>query len=109
MSIDEVACRLDRIQKNSKHAHALVQALKDSILTNVGSCLTSSVGIAANRLLAKLASNMQKPNGLTLLPNETLPGTILHLSFRELSGIGHQIQERLHQVGIRSMKDLWEA
>ena len=53
--------------------HKLALSIKREIQSQVGECLTSSIGISANKLLAKLASNMQKPNGLTILPVETLP------------------------------------
>lgn len=109
MSIDEVACRLDRAQQNPSQAQALGQKLKRSIVEQVGCCLTSSVGIAANKLLAKLASNMQKPDGLTLLLPQAMPQAILHLSPQALSGIGANMMARLAQAGILSMQDLWQA
>jgi hypothetical protein len=58
MSIDEVACRLDKVQQQPTVAHKLGQEIKYEIQTQVGECLTSSIGISANKLLAKLASNM---------------------------------------------------
>jgi DNA polymerase-4 len=88
MSIDEVACRLDRVQQEAAAARALALRIKREIHTSVGECLTSSIGISVNRLLAKLASNMQKPDGLTILPIETLPDAILHLKLRDIPGIG---------------------
>ena len=68
VSIDEVACRLDKLQQQPTMARKLAQEIKREIETQVGACLTSSIGISANKLLAKLASNMQKPNGLVILP-----------------------------------------
>ncbi|MEQ1653797.1 MAG: type VI secretion protein ImpB, partial [Hyphomicrobium sp.] len=87
MSIDEVACRLDRVQQDPDQARQLAGRIKAAIRERVGSCLTSSVGIAGNRLLAKLASDMQKPDGLTLLVPPEMPGPILHLPLEALSGI----------------------
>ena len=86
MSIDEVACRLDRVQQEPAVAQSLAQNIKREIQSQVGECLTSSVGISANKLLAKLASNMQKPDGLVILPIEKLPGAILHLELAGYSG-----------------------
>src|SRR5207249_9505167 len=80
MSIDEVACRLDRVQQDRAVAQKLAHNIKREIQPQVGECLTSSIGISANKLLAKLASNMQKPDGLVLLPAETLPSAILRLN-----------------------------
>ncbi|WP_439955437.1 Y-family DNA polymerase, partial [Klebsiella pneumoniae] len=69
-SIDEVACRLLDNENDPAAAVALAHRIKASIRANVGACLTSSVGIAPNRLLAKLASDMQKPDGLVVLTAE---------------------------------------
>ena len=56
MSIDEVACRLDRVQQDPAVAQKLAHAIKREIQTQVGECLTSSIGISANKLLAKMLS-----------------------------------------------------
>ncbi len=109
MSIDEVACRLDRVQQEPAKARALGLAMKAAIHGNVGASLTSSIGIAANRLLAKLASNMQKPDGLTILRPEDLPRAILHLDPEDINGIGANMAARLRHAGIHSMADLWAA
>ena len=77
--------------------------IKRQIQGDVGECLTSSIGISVNRLLAKMASDMQKPDGLTILPMEKLPGAILHLSLRAIPGIGPNMAERLQRAGITDM------
>ena len=64
-------------------ARKLAQEIKREIETQVGACLTSSIGISANKLLAKLASNMQKPNGLVILPVDELPRAM-----RDIPSIG---------------------
>ncbi|MGB4101513.1 MAG: DNA polymerase [Alphaproteobacteria bacterium] len=109
MSIDEVACRLDRVQQEPEQARQLARRIKGAIRAQVGICLTSSIGIAANKLLAKLASDMQKPDGLTLLLPAAMPAPILHLPVEALSGIGHQMGLRLRQAGITDMAALWAA
>src|SRR5262245_50829313 len=109
MSIDEVACRLDKVQQDAAVAHALAQSIKREIEEEVGECLTSSIGISANKLLAKLASNMQKPNGLVILPIGKLPGAILHLKVRDIPGIGPKIAERLQRAGIGDIAALWKT
>lgn len=72
-SIDEVACRLLDNENSEAAAAALAHRIKEGIRANVGQCMTSSVGIAPNRLLAKLASDMMKPDGLVILTADTLP------------------------------------
>ncbi len=109
MSIDEVACQLDQSQQQPANARALGMALKQAVRERVGECLTSSVGIAPNVLLAKLASNMQKPDGLTLLSYADLPHAILHLDIRAISGIGPRMARRLEAAGLPDMASLWAA
>ena len=109
MSIDEVACRLDKLQQQPAVARKLAQEIKHEIESQVGACLTSSIGISANKLLAKLASNMQKPNGLVILPVDELPKAILHLKLRDIPGIGPNMAERLQKAGITDIATLWKA
>jgi DNA polymerase-4 len=109
MSIDEVSCRLDKVQRNPLVAQKLAQDIKREIQERVGWCLTSSIGIAANRLLAKLASNMRKPDGLVILPMEMLPGAILHLNLRDIPGIGPNMADRLRRAGIADIAALWNC
>ena len=75
----------------------------------MGECLTSSIGISENKLLAKLASNMQKPDGLVILPIEKLPGAILHLKIQAIPGIGPNMAERLRENGITDIASLWSS
>jgi DNA polymerase IV len=109
MSIDEVACRLDRVQQQAAVAQALAQNIKREIQGQVGECLTSSIGVSANKLLAKLASNMQKPDGLVILPIEKLPGAIVHLKLRDIPGIGPNLAQRLQRAGISDVATLWKT
>jgi DNA polymerase-4 len=97
------------VQQEAAAARALALRIKREIRTSVGECLTSSVGISANRLLAKLASNMQKPDGLTILPIETLPDAIQHLKLRDIPGIGPNMAERLQRAGIADIATLWNT
>ena len=59
-SIDEVACRLMDNENGRAEVTALAARIKAGIRANVGECLTSSIGVAPNRLLAKIAADMQK-------------------------------------------------
>lgn len=106
-SIDEVACQLMGPQRDHDNAVALAQQIKEGIARNVGTCLKSSIGIAPNRFLAKVASNMQKPDGLTVLESHQLPGRLLHLSLRDLPGIGRKMEQRLREAGITTLKAFW--
>ena len=107
-SIDEVACRLLDNENDVVSATALARRIKAGILANVGQCLTSSVGIAPNRLLAKLASDMMKPDGLVVLAAETLPQRLYDLPLRDIAGIGAKMERRLAQDGINDIRQLCE-
>ena len=109
MSIDEVACRLDKRQQDPAVAHKLALNIKHEIQNQVGECLTSSIGISTNRLLAKMASDMQKPDGLTILPIEKLPRAILHLNLRAIPGIGPKMAGHLERNGITDIATLWNT
>jgi DNA polymerase-4 len=107
-SIDEVACRLLDNENSPDQAMALARRIKAGIRANVGDCLTSSVGIAPNRLLAKLASDMQKPDGLIVLTAEQLPHRLFELALRDISGIGANMERRLARDGVNDIRQLCE-
>ena len=67
LSIDEMSCRLWREDRPPEAALALAKEVKASISTHVGPTLKCSVGLAPNSWLAKVASDMQKPDGLTCI------------------------------------------
>lgn len=104
-SIDEVALRLSGRDKNEANAIELANQVKQSIY-KVGEVLHCSIGIAPNRFLAKLGSDMKKPNGLTLLRKEDLPDKLLPLKLRDIPGIGARMEERLNKNGITRMDQL---
>ena len=87
-SIDEVACRLMDNENSVAAATALARRIKAGIRAHVGDCLTASVGIAPNRLLAKLASDLHKPDGLVVLTADTLPHRLFDLPLTAIAGIG---------------------
>jgi len=68
--------------------------------------LTCSVGIAPNKLLAKMASELQKPDGLTLLAEDDVPRRIWPLEARKLPGVGPVTEKKLASFGIRTIGDI---
>ena len=105
-SIDEVACRLLDNENGAEAARALALRIKAGIRSNVGECLTSSIGIAPNRLLAKLASDMQKPDGLVILSADMLPQRLFDLRLTDIAGIGAKMERNLARAGVNSIADL---
>ena len=105
-SIDEMVCELIGREQEPPRARQIALAIKQVIKDDVGETLRCSIGMAPNRYLAKIASDMQKPDGLIgLLPSQ-LPRAIGHLELRDLPGIGAKTEERLNKKGIRTMPEL---
>jgi DNA polymerase-4 len=106
LSIDEMACRLMGRERPLLAAMELGRQVKRRILEQVGSVMRSSVGLATNRYLAKVASDMEKPDGLVALPLDILPEALRQLALRDLPGIGAKTEKRLNEKGIRTMEEL---
>lgn len=106
LSIDEMACRLMGRERPLVNALELGRRVKARIRERVGEMLRSSVGLATNRYLAKVASDMEKPDGLVALPLDILPEALSRLSLRDLPGVGARTETRLNGKGIRTMDDL---
>lgn len=105
-SIDEMVCHLSPQHRSLKEAIALAGDVKRAIAQRVGSFLRCSIGLATNRFLAKVASNLQKPDGLSYLTREDLPHKLYSLSLSDLPGIGRQMSLRLQQRGVYSVEQL---
>jgi DNA polymerase IV len=105
-SIDEMACRLMGRERPLLAAMELGRKVKASIRERVGEYMRSSVGLATNRYLAKVASDMEKPDGLVALPRDLIPEALSRLELRDLPGIGAKTEKRLNERGIKTMPDL---
>jgi DNA polymerase-4 len=97
-SIDE--CFLDATETHERFGGAwkVGKAIKRRIREDLG--LTCSVGIAPNKVLAKLASGMKKPDGLTEIRRDEVEGLLENLPVEELHGIGSKVGARLMRMGI---------
>ena len=105
-SIDEMVCQLMGREQEPPRARQIALEIKQAIRDDVGETLRCSIGMAPNRYLAKIASDMQKPDGLIgLLPSQ-LPRAIAHLELRDLPGVGARTEARLHARGITTMMQL---
>jgi DNA polymerase-4 len=68
--------------------------------------ITCSVGIAPNKLLAKLASDMQKPDGLTIIEPDNVTRILEHMPIKELCGIGRKMERHLNMMSIYTCGEL---
>lgn len=105
-SIDEMSCRLTGRQTAREYAVDMANAVKKAIRAEAGEYLRCSVGIAPNRFLAKVASGMQKPDGLTVITKDELPERLYELSLTDLPGIGRRMHSRLKDSGVHTVEGL---
>lgn len=108
-SIDEVECDLTATFASRGMALAVASTIKERVASEVGPCLTSSIGIAPNWLLAKLATDLEKPNGLVVIEQEELPERLLGLKLDDFLGIGAHMDARLRAHGINTVEKLYGA
>ncbi|HEY4676106.1 MAG TPA: DNA polymerase [Candidatus Angelobacter sp.] len=106
ISIDEMECRLRGRDTQISNAQELARQVKQTI-RSVGETLRCSIGLAPNRFLAKVGSNMKKPDGLVTITANQLPQILFSLKPRDLPGIGHNMEQRLLSHGIATMEQLW--
>ena len=83
---------------------ALARLIQKTITDNTG--LTCSIGVAPNKLLAKMASEFNKPNGISILYEQDLENKIWPLSCRKINGIGPKAEAKLQAHGIHTIGDL---
>ena len=97
-SIDEAYLDITQSQLLFKSPLHIATSVKDRI--REGEQLTCSVGIAPNKLLAKLGSSLQKPDGLVVIQKEKVEEVLKDLQVSKLYGIGPKLTEELNSIGI---------
>ena len=107
LSIDEMVCDLPAGYKTIERVTELANDIKRNLAAKVGEYLQVSIGIAPNTFLAKLASDMQKPDGLVILHAHDVPAKIQHLPLRALNGVGKNMEGRLNHYGIHTIAQLY--
>jgi DNA polymerase-4 len=105
-SIDEAVIDLTNYQLAYKSTTEVAQRIKQAIRTEVGDYLRCSIGIAPNTFLAKLASTLQKPDGLVIISPENIDEVLGNLTLTDLPGIGTGMATRLRTGGITSPLEL---
>ncbi len=103
--IDEIyvdLCELPDVHDDG--GRSIGAALKSAVHERTG--LTCSIGITPNKLLSKLASELDKPDGLTLLSASDIPARIWPLAARKVNGIGPKAAEKLTALGLHTIGDI---
>ena len=91
----------------SERAHRVARAIKDAVRAATG--LSCSIGVTPNKLLSKIASELGKPDGLTVLTAADLPARVWPLPARKVNGIGPKTAARLEVLGIKTIGELARA
>lgn len=108
-SIDEAFLDVTQTQHFFGGALKIAKRIKKQIHENLGEWVTCSIGISENKLLAKLASEMKKPDGLTILWRRDFPKIINQIKLTDFCGIGEKIALRLSKIDIKTVADLANA
>ncbi len=117
-SIDEIACALKSNENSVEQVMQLSARIKQGLKNTIGECVTCSIGVAPNKYLAKVATDIQKPDGLTIMQSEDILTLVTRLKLSDLPGIGRNMEKRLNIRGIyttpqllalsaRQMRSLW--
>lgn len=108
-SIDEAFVELTGLCRDTAEAAWLLSKVQWRIQREIGEWLKCSVGIATNRRLAKLASDLKKPNGLVVFEPSTIDETFGRLRVDALCGIGSRLRRRLNKAGVSTLLDVKRA
>jgi DNA polymerase-4 len=107
LSLDEAFLDVTASRALLGDAIAIARAIKERILRTTR--LTASVGVAPNKLIAKIASDLQKPDGLTVVTPETIHRVLDPLSVRRLPGLGRKMGAKVEEAGIHTFAELRSA
>ena len=103
--IDEVYVDFTEVPGGQREGgRVLARLIQKAIFDATG--LTCSVGVAPNKLLAKMASEFNKPNGIAIVFEDDLESQIWPLACRKINGIGPKADEKLQQLGIKTIGEL---
>ncbi len=104
LSLDEAYLDVSAVTRCRGSATLIAKAIKRDILQQTG--LTASAGISYNKFLAKIASDINKPDGLYLISPELGPRFVEGLPIGKFHGIGRATESKMHALGIKTGADL---
>jgi DNA polymerase IV (DinB-like DNA polymerase) len=103
-SVDEAFCDITGQVIDFDEARMYGIMIKKEILEKAG--LTCSIGVAPNKLVAKIASDFQKPNGLTVVKPDAVLDFLAPLKITDLVGVGKKTGQRLNEMNVRTIGDM---
>lgn len=104
-SVDEASVQLCR----NEDPWQLGRAIKEALWKRLSPAMNCSIGIGPNLFLAKLGTELEKPDGLSEISIQTLKETYQRVQLRDLCGINYAMERQLHQLGIYSPLDFYQA
>ncbi len=104
LSIDEAFLDVTGSLRAMGDGETIARGIKADVLERTG--LNASVGVAPNKFLAKLASDLEKPDGLVIIRPDRVDETLIPLPVSTIFGIGPKSVERFKQMGVRTIGDL---
>jgi DNA polymerase IV len=105
-SLDELFLDITKTEHLFDSKYKIIEQIKERIKNEIGEYITVSVGISHNKLLAKLASGLKKPNGVFEINSKNFEGIYSKIPLNKVCGIGDRIAVRLNKLGIYSFPDL---
>jgi DNA polymerase-4 len=106
LSLDEAYLDVTH-NRQGLYASQIAKAIQAAIRDELN--LSCSVGVGPNKLIAKIASDLKKPGGITIITPDRVRPFMEHLEVRKLFGVGPVTERRLHALGIRLCSDVWSS
>ncbi|MDZ7672165.1 MAG: DNA polymerase IV [Halanaerobiales bacterium] len=104
ISIDEAYLDIKGCHRLYGDSYKIAKLIKEKVKNQTG--LICSVGVASNKFLAKIASDLEKPDGLVIIKDEEVAELLDDLSISIIPGVGQKTSKRLNEIGIYKIKDL---
>ena len=108
LSVDEMVIRPWKNESCLADALRLGQRVQTVISEQVGEWLSCSIGLGPNPFLAKVASDLQKPRGLSVINSEDLPNKLYGLKLTDWPGIGKRMEARFHAAGVYTSEEMYQ-
>lgn len=105
-SIDESFIDVTDTLPFFENALNLANQIKKDVYSAFGPCITCSIGVSFNKLIAKLASDINKPDGICIVDHKNLTEILYNSKLKDFCGIGPRIEARLNKLGVFNVQDL---